>query len=113
MPSTSRPVLCDAVSSMGSVGSLVGNVEKGQILRLAVSDYLGGSNYLNSYGLIRRWIFKTICLRIRTIKITEIFHWICLLFILLILVGVKLPMCMVVIVVTLYYNAVICFLEPS
>ena len=38
------------------------------------------------------------------------FHWICLLFVLLILVGVELPSC---IVVTLSWNALTCFLESS
>ena len=36
------------------------------------------------------------------------FHWICLPFILLILVGVELPLC---VIVTLSQNAVSCFLE--
>ena len=40
----------------------------------------------------------------------SIFHWICLLFILLILVGVELPLC---IFVTLSCNAITCFLESS
>ena len=40
----------------------------------------------------------------------SIFHWICLLFITLILVGIELPLC---IVVTLSQNAVTCFLESS
>ena len=31
-------------------------------------DYLGGSKYFNSFGLISRWMFKNICLRKRTIK---------------------------------------------
>ena len=39
-----------------------------------------------------------------------IFHWICLPSILLILVGVELPLC---VVVTLSWNAVLCFLESS
>ena len=39
-----------------------------------------------------------------------IFHWICLPFILLILVGVELPLC---IVVTLSQNAMTCFLESG
>ena len=51
------------------------NAGKGLILRLVVFDYLGGSNYLNSFGLIRRWMFKTICLRIRTIKISRNADW--------------------------------------
>ena len=51
------------------------NVGKGLILRLVVFDYLGGSNYLNSFGLIRRWMFKTICLRIRTITISRNADW--------------------------------------
>ena len=38
------------------------------------------------------------------------FHWICLPFILLILVGVELPLCAIV---TLSLNAVSCFLESS
>ena len=38
------------------------------------------------------------------------FHWICLLFILLILVGVEVPVC---IVVTLSWNAITCLLESS
>ena len=40
----------------------------------------------------------------------SIFHWICPLFILLILLGVELPSC---IVVTLSQNAITCFLESS
>ena len=51
------------------------NVRKGLILRLVVLDYLGGSNYLNSFGFIRRWMFKTICLQIRTIKISRNADW--------------------------------------
>ena len=39
-----------------------------------------------------------------------IFHWICLLSILLILLGVELPLC---VVVTLSKNVVLCFLESS
>ena len=39
-----------------------------------------------------------------------IFHWICLLSILFILVGVELPLC---VVVTLSQNVVLCFLESS
>ena len=35
----------------------MGNVGKGLILRLVVFGYLGGSNYLNSFGLIHGWIF--------------------------------------------------------
>ena len=38
------------------------------------------------------------------------FHWICLPFVLLILVGVELPLC---VIVTLSQNAVSCFLESS
>ena len=38
------------------------------------------------------------------------FHWICLPFILLILVGVELPLC---VIFTLSQNAVLCFLESS
>ena len=38
------------------------------------------------------------------------FHWISLPSILLILVGVELPLC---VVVTLFWNAVLCFLESS
>ena len=51
----------------------MGNVGKGLILRLVVFDYLVGSNYLNSFGLIRGWLFKTICSQIRTIKITVVY----------------------------------------
>ena len=39
-----------------------------------------------------------------------IFHWICLPSILLILVGVELSLC---VVVTLFQNVVLCFLESS
>ena len=41
------------------------------------------------------------------------FDWICSLFILLILVGAELPLCIVVIVVTLSCNAITCCLESS
>ena len=41
------------------------------------------------------------------------FRWIRLLFILLILLGPELPLCMVVIVLTLSQNAATCFLESS
>ena len=51
------------------------NFGKGLILRLVVFDYLGSSNYLNSFGLIRGWMFKTICLRIGTIKISRNVDW--------------------------------------
>ena len=37
---------------------------------LLAFDYLGGSKYLNSFGLIRRWMFQTVCLQITPIKIT-------------------------------------------
>ena len=47
------------------------NVGKGLILTLVVFEYLGGFNYLDSFGLICRWMFQTICLRIRTIKISR------------------------------------------
>ena len=40
------------------------------------------------------------------------FHWICLLFILLILVGVELPLCIHV-VLTISWNAISCFLQSS
>ena len=43
-------------------------------------------------------------------SIFSIFHWICLLFITLILVGAELPLCTVVI---LSQNTITCFLESS
>ena len=42
-----------------------------------------------------------------------VFHWICVLFILIILVGAELPLCIVVIVVTLSQNGATCFLESN
>ena len=54
--------------------------------------------------------FLTPALNTWTLSKFSIFHWICLLFILLILVGVELPLC---IVVTLSENAMACFLESS
>ena len=52
---------------------------------------------------------------IQYMDFVEIFnvHWICLLSTLLILVGVKLPLCIVITAVTLSQNALACFLESS
>ena len=43
----------------------------------------------------------------------SMFHWICVLFILLILVGIELSLCIVVVVETLFQNAITCFLESG
>ena len=61
--------------TLGAYCCCMANVGKGLILRLVVFDYLGDSNYLNSFGLIRRWIFKTICLLIKTIRISRNADW--------------------------------------
>ena len=54
--------------------------------------------------------FLTLVLSTWILSRFSIFHWNCLLFIVIILVGVELPLC---IVVTLSQNAITCFLESS
>ena len=73
----------------------------------------------NTYSIRNIWScycldqFLTQAFNIRIFPKFSMFHYICLMFILLILVGVELPLCIVIIVVTLFQDAIICFLESS